>query len=913
MAKQNCPVGDDWVEMKLDGDKLVPVKKETPYFEEPFTVKDGVVTPKSRDLSGFSTRDKVFLNEAEISRVSKKVDKSFKSARKAGVITKSETDVINRKVNNLVKRGSIDSNEANAYRTMYLKKKIYENGHQGKGSGWIKSNNPSKTLWSDERVSRELSSALQKKRGQTKRIEVESKKLITDGYNRNQANRKFNKMKINANKASESTAIVNKLQESLKVAGVDINPGSLKDLTNKLYRVITKGDDKEVVKVAQEIGDVVRKYAGKADSGTPILDSINIGGRVLEGMEGVLDFNMINRSFNRFRGNQAEALLVKTRGGMKTAAEGIADRKRYSNLPNTKGKIKKVESGHAVDSNNRALVAGGKDVDFNPTVNRAQTKAINQSQARQYNIDTDVHFALKEIAETNPKMLVKGGYFKKVVDNKTGEVTYNKQPKFDELMSAADINTGRDFGYNWKVQFNGRLHPMASFVNPNGTPMNKALHLNTANAKIGKVVDEKVTTGNFKFEAAEFLGGPNTTSKRLALFDEYAPKMKAYGDAVLDRNKEAMRTLGGFLDDFSPKDAQMVMARSIEWSRMNKYKDAKGSLVGYEPKIRSGQDATASAIQIWGIGTRSRKLNKGSNIEPTFVNGEQVKQSAYSAIGPDVKASKVWQNNKVLRELTDKEATSIFKKPTLTTLYNIGTGLSSGRRGRNNWTGILGQLRKEFAELGDDVLEGITDGELKELTKVIAKSIDNHLPELGRGTKLIDKLFRYASKGGKAVEYTTPLTKQKVKFGVKGSRTELIETKIGGMQISEPIETFTDTISSNSTGFKAPAIVTHNMDADLVYHMKNQAAKDGIPLDTNHDSFWSSPVHYGKINKYYKEALKALYKADWIISMIKEQWKKGTLTRKEYNELLRDFKAIAPNDLPKNWEHLLDIAKWPSS
>ena len=214
MAKQNCPVGDDWVEMKLDGDKLVPVKKETPYFEEPFTVKDGVVTPKSRDLSGFSTRDKVFLNEAEISRVSKKVDKSFKSARKAGVITKSETDVINRKVNNLVKRGSIDSNEANAYRTMYLKKKIYENGHQGKGSGWIKSNNPSKTLWSDERVSRELSSALQKKRGQTKRIEVESKKLITDGYNRNQANRKFNKMKINANKASESTAVVNKLQES---------------------------------------------------------------------------------------------------------------------------------------------------------------------------------------------------------------------------------------------------------------------------------------------------------------------------------------------------------------------------------------------------------------------------------------------------------------------------------------------------------------------------------------------------------------------------------------------------------------------------------------------------------------------------------------------------------------------------
>ena len=733
------------------------------------------------------------------------------------------------------------------------------------------------------------------------------------------------------------------LRDTLDVS--DLSNIQLKEIAEIVTLELARGSGLRTDTVSAAIGRrLADRFRLDAD-GQGLLMQIRLGARFIEEFQDVLNYRVLSKGREYQFGQYVENIILSPTTADKSSwinySRNLQRQTKYINQPNTKGKLATAEVGKTVDSLGRKLISSNPDDLTITELPRQWFRTYKTRQALQFEIDNDVFTGLKVLAKYNPELLRKGGF------SDSGIITQ----KWGKLVEVVDINKARKFGYNHFFDYRGRIYVRNDGLSYNGSPLEKALHLNVKKTKwLDADVDDNFE--RFWFEAAEYLGSQtvringidrlvsiNSELGRLTIFEAHRTRMLTLGNAVLKGNEAEIRSASQYLKTFKNKNVPGVLKASVEYARMEAHRASRGSYRGYNSGYRVGQDATASGPQLASMLLEDAGLAKATNVIPTIRNGVQVKRTPYlDDVSPDVVASDVWRRNRFLRELDEDDRTALFKSPTMTSLYNISRGTLNPAERR----GILGQVRKSLADIADEVNISrlISDDELIELANTVAISIRKNLPGVYKLTRFTDKLTRATTNAITPLRYTTPFTGVEIIYGARKARYAPFEYTINGITrvYNQPI--YGDTLVSSRAAFKAPPTIIHSIDADGMHWLEREAARLKFSLQSNHDALYTNVQDADAANLLYKRVLIMLQESNFLKRMIDDAWdrraftgrpfkaayskvnKKGKLVnykavealspRQQYKAFLDELESISPRDLGEYADALLS-AVWPIS
>ena len=946
MAKKSCPVGDDWIEMVWDGEKLVPAKKldkgvpKVGYPKGESLNKDGGVEAWDYEppTSGYITKNTVtskYYNPKASRRVRKEETRLGRQAVKDGAITNKELRAIQREVKRDSKRMGWDPHEeASMLRTLisYQARKNGFTGNAGKGKSWVESKidgnfNEGKQSY----INRTINLQSESIKGKYKLKDKTARVIVSDINNPKKGKDIVKKFKGDIPKKASTPKVLEAINMSLENTSVKIPPGNIKRFSEDLYLNIAEAASYGTDKFSLQ--KIIGKTIVKHSEGTVVNKNIPLGMRakelidtadkLIKNLDDLLPFNVktIWSKNNDPKNLKADGTVAKMQSNeiidpkpsWEPLTEGMDNVRLLSNSARTPGKNKTVATGASKDMNGRELISGKDDVVFNKKITSGQAREIGIANKRTTRIDDDMLFVLKDLGETNPARLGDGTYFNsaKGATNdayKMTVATANRTKKYKEGMQFQHFEGT-----------NGRIYTRGGMVNPNGNPWQKQLN-KTGKAGYVKKGESDDTLKIFKRQASEHLPEvDDLTNKnfdhRLRIFDSYADDLNSLGKDILNRTKGVTAKHSDFLSKFKDDDLAYVISSATEWARMTKHIKNKGSLNGYPTSNIIGQDITASGPQNMSMLFGSWADAKKTNISPTIDDfGAHIKASPYLEPAKKLKDLPVVQNNPFLAKTfaDDKVVEGILKKPTMITLYNAGDGLRITADGsvvlRNTGGGksgiadkvdeLLEDVRKEFPEFAK-----LKDNELIELTQGVVKGIDEAFPLFKSVTGFLDEIGVAVGKTGKPLEFRMPLTGRKVKWGIKERDGWVNKTFGDGNYKIDPAQ----------QGFKFPATFFHAIDADIVHFVRADLKRQGIDVGTNHDAFYGNIVDYKAINLSVKNALIKLKDSGFMKDFVEQLRKSGQLTKQEADEFLIKLRDISPEDFPDGWKQGLLDAIAPSS
>ncbi len=439
----------------------------------------------------------------------------------------------------------------------------------------------------------------------------------------------------------------------------------------------------------------------------------------------------------------------------------------------------------------------------------------------------------------------------------------------DQLKTIADKFTDeKELYFVYTVDFRGRAYPKASYLQPQGNDVSRALL--TFGDRHAKNMDEDSARELALYGASLYGYDKVSLDDRVEWVEEHTPEIIASATDCYDNR---------FWCD--PKKPFLFLSFCNEWKQWKeKGEDYKSSY----PVMRDG---TCNAFQHWAALLKDEstaiKVNLSDQELPEDVYQaaaeiliEGLKDHVRNEGGKTCAMAKAWLDFGVDR--------SLLKTPTMTRSY--GSGLYAMMSHDHKDGSVESWVKEKCAE---KYIPLPFDGDLNKPIHFLAKQIDYALSKVvssvSVGMDFLQQCARVMNKADMPITWVTP-SNFYVRQAYNDLKARRVKTKFLGDYIRSNLSEIkhgkydkTRMVNALSANF------IHSLDATAMYKTINLAAKEGVTAFAMiHDSYGTIPADSKTLSRCTREAFVSLYTSNEHLKTFKDHLGMG-LSEAQIEEL----------------------------